>query len=95
MKQSKMVLDYRVILRPDKRLGSKKSCYVAFCPTLGVVDDGDSPQQALDNIQSTMAFHIDCLQKENKEIPVDRPNEELVTNTRVPFFFTSHTRFAV
>jgi len=62
-------------LRPDKRSNSKKSCYVAFCPTLGgVVDDGDNPQEALDNIQSTIAFHIDCLQKEHKEIPVDRPN---------------------
>ena len=45
MKQSKTILDYRVILRPDKRSGSKKSCYVAFCPTLGVVDDGDNPQE--------------------------------------------------
>jgi len=89
------VLDYRVILRQDKRLGSKKSCYVAFCPTLGVADDGDTPQDALDNIQGTISFHIDSLQKERKEIPVDRPNEELVTNTQVPFSLTSTTKFAV
>lgn len=95
MKQQKTILDYRVILRPDKRLGSKKSCYVAFCPTLGVVDDGDTPQEAIDNIQGTIAFHIECLQKERKEIPVDRPNEELVTNTQVPFSPTLYTRFAV
>lgn len=95
MKQQKTVLDYRVILRLDKRLGSKKSCYVAFCPTLGLADDGDTPQEALDNIQATIAFHIECLQKERKEIPVDRPSEELVTNTQVTFSPTFYTRFAV
>lgn len=95
MKQQKTVLNYRVILRPDIRLGSKKSCYVAFCPTLGLADDGDTPQEALDNIQGTIIFHVECLQKERKEIPVDRPNEELVTNTQVPFSPTLYTRFAV
>jgi len=94
MKQQKSILDYRVILRLDKSLGSKKSCYVAFCPTLGVADDGATPQEAIDNIQGTIAFHIECLQKERKEIPVDKPNEELVTNTQVPFSPTSYTRFA-
>jgi len=94
MKQQKTVLDYRVIIRQDTYPDSKKSCYVAFCPTLGVVDDGRSPQEALDNLQSTIAFHIDCLQKEHKEIPVDKPSEEFVTNTQVPFSFTPCTRFA-
>lgn len=95
MKQQKTVLDYRVILRRDVSLGDKKSSYVAFCPTLGVADDGANPQEALDNLQSTITFHIECLQKEHKEIPVDKPNEELVTNTQVSFSPTSYTRFAV
>lgn len=68
MKQQKIVLDYRVILRPDKRLGSKKSCYVAFCPTLGLADDGDTPQKALNNIRGTITFHIECLQKAHKSL---------------------------
>jgi len=91
----KTVLDYRVILRPDTRTGSKKSCYVAFCPTLGVVDDGNSPQEALKNIQGTIGFHLESLQKERKEIPVDHPNEEMVTNTQVPFSPNAFTRFTV
>ncbi len=93
--QKKTVLDYRVILRPDTRTGSKKSCYVAFCPTLGVVDDGNSPQEALKNIQGTIGFHLESLQKERKEIPVDHPNEEMVTNTQVPFSPNAFTRFTV
>lgn len=82
--QNKTVLDYRVILKPDKHMGSKKLCYVAFCPTLGVVDDGETPQQALDNIHGTIAFHTECLQRKRKEIPVDKPNQEFVTKTQIP-----------
>jgi len=93
--QKKTILDYRVILKPDESLDSKKSCYVAFCPTLGVVDDGPTPQEALKNIKSTIIFHLECLQKEHKEIPVDNPNEEMVTNTQVPFSPNSLTRFAI
>ena len=92
--RKKYILDYRVILKPDKRLESNKPCYVAYCPTLGVVDDGDTTQEALENIRRTIAFHLKCLQEEGKEIPVDKPSEELVTNTQVKLSFTSPLRFA-
>ena len=95
MKQGKTILDYRVILRPEKSPNGKKSCYVAYCPTLGVVDDGNTPREALNNLQNTISFHIECLQQEHKEIPVDHPNEELVTNTQVPFSFTPHFSLAM
>ena len=93
--QKKTILDYRVILKPERRIGSKKPCYVAFCPTLGVVDDGDGPQEALKNVRNTISFHLKCLQKERKEIPVDHPNEEMITNTQVPFSPDAFTQFAV
>jgi predicted RNase H-like HicB family nuclease len=92
--KKKYILDYRVVLKPDKRLGSNKPCFVAYCPTLGVADDGDTTQEALDNIRGTIAFHLKCLEKEGKEIPVDRPDEELVTNARLQFSFSPSTRFA-
>ena len=88
----KYILDYRVIVKPDKR-GSNKPCFVAYCPTLGVADDGDTVQEALENIRKTIAFHLKCLQEESKEIPVDKPSEELVTNTQVKLSFTSPLRF--
>lgn len=89
------VLDYRVVIKPDKRLGSKKPCFVAYCPILGVADDGDTIEAALENIQKTIAFHLKCLQEEKKEVPIDKPSEELVTNTQVKLSFTSPPRFAV
>jgi len=92
--QKKYFLNYRVILKPDKRTGGNKPCFVAYCPTLGVADDGNSTQEALKNIRKTIAFHLECLQKEGKEIPVDKPNEELVTNTQIELSSSSPFRFA-
>jgi len=92
--QKKYDLDYRVVVKPDKRTGSNKHCYVASCPTLGIADDGDTVEEALKNIRSLITFHLECLQKEGKEIPVDSPHEELVTNTQVQISFPS-LRFAL
>lgn len=83
------VLNYRIVIKPDKRLDSGKPCFVAYCPTLGVVDDGDTIEKALENIQKTIAFHLKCLQKEGKEVSMDKPSEELVANTQVKLSFTS------
>ncbi|OIN88412.1 hypothetical protein AUJ59_04005 [Candidatus Beckwithbacteria bacterium CG1_02_47_37] len=95
MAHQKTVLDYRVILKPDKHSGSDKPCYSAFCPTLGLVDDGDTPEEALKNIKNTIRFHLQCLQQENKDIPADRPNEELITITQVPFPLNPLSRLAI
>lgn len=94
MKPQKFVLNYRVILKPDKRTGRNEPCFVAYCPTLGIADDGDSTQEALKNVRKTIIFHLECLQKEGKEIPVDKPDEELVTNTQIELLLTSPFRFA-
>lgn len=94
MKPQKFVLNYRVILKPDRRTGKNEPCFVALCPTLGIADDGNSPQEALKNIHKTIIFHLECLQKEGKEIPIDKSNEELVTNTQVELLSTSSFRFA-
>ena len=87
--QQKYNLDYRVVVKPDKRTGSGKHCYVATCPTLGIADDGDTVEEALENIRSMITFHLKCLQEEGKEIPVDSPQEELVTNAQVQVSFPS------
>lgn len=95
MKSKKQqILDYRIILKPDKRIGKNNRCYVALCPTLGLADDGETAQEALANIKSTIIFHLDCLQKEHKEIPTDNLSEEQVTNTQIKFTPNSSTRFA-
>ncbi len=91
--QNNYILDYRVVIKPDKRLNSNKLCFIALCPTIGVADDGETVQEALENIRKTIVFHLKCLQEENKEIPVDKPGEELVTNSQVKLSFTSPPAF--
>jgi len=87
------ILDYRLVVKPDKRSGSNRPCFVAYCPTLGVADDGDTIEEALENIRKTIIFHLKCLQEEGKEVPLDNPSEELVTNAQVKLSFTSFPRF--
>lgn len=65
--QKKHILDYRVIIKPDQRTGSGKSCYVAECPTLGIADDGETVEEALKNLRDTIVFHLECLQAEKVE----------------------------
>lgn len=69
MKSKKYVLNYKVDLKPDRRIGSNEPCFVASCPTLGLVDDGETKKEALRNIKKTIVFHLECFKKEGKEIP--------------------------
>ena len=45
----KQVLNYRIIIEPDKQTGTGKPGFTAYCPTLGVADDGDTIEEALQN----------------------------------------------
>ena len=55
----KHVLNYRVIIEPEKM--GKKIVYNAYCPTLGVVDYGDSIEEVLESIKDGIKLAIDCL----------------------------------
>lgn len=77
------VLNYRVIVKPDKRTGTDKPCFSAFCPTLGVADDGDTFEEALANLKKLIKFHLGCLVKEKEEILADDPGKEIITTTRI------------
>ncbi|HOZ02907.1 MAG TPA: type II toxin-antitoxin system HicB family antitoxin [Candidatus Woesebacteria bacterium] len=90
MNNKKTILDYRVIVKPDKRTGSNKDCYVATCPTLGLTDDGTTVEEAISNVRQMIIFHLDCLEKEGREIPVDTPQSELVTSTQIEVSLRHH-----
>jgi len=45
------ILNYRIIIEPDKRTGSNTSCYSALCPILGIADSGDTIEEAIENIK--------------------------------------------
>lgn len=89
----KQILDYTVIIRPDERTGTNQKCYSAYCPALGLSDDGDTIEAALKNIKSLIKFHLECLIKENAEVPLPDTSEFTVSLAKIPI--TGNPRFAI
>ncbi len=87
------VLNYRIIIEPDKRIGTNEPGYAAYCPTLGLADGGDTIEEAIENIKKLITFHIECLAKDKQPIPVDN-EEELVLTTRVHVRVDQNMSFA-
>ena len=80
----KSVLNYRVIVEPDTRVGTKQKCFTAYCPTLGIADDGDTIDEALMNIKEGIQCYVEALMKEGKEVPSpDNLNEGLVSGVSI------------
>ena len=77
----KHILNYRVIVEPEKM--GKKTVYNAYCPTLGVVDYGDSIEEVLESIKDGIQLAIECLLEEKKEVPKDNVDEQLITTVRI------------
>ncbi len=84
-------LNYRVIIEPDEETGTGKAGFTAFCPTLGIADDGATVEQALRNIKRLITFHLDCLVQEKQEIPSPDHEEGFVTTVRIetPLYHTA------
>jgi predicted RNase H-like HicB family nuclease len=77
------VLNYRIIVEPDKQTGTDRSGFTAYCPTLGVADDGDTIEEAINNVRSAIKAYAGSLVKDNQPVPVDRPEKDIVTTTQV------------
>jgi predicted RNase H-like HicB family nuclease len=60
MKQgAKKYFEYRILITPDVRSGSKTSCYTAMVPVLGIATDGDTVEQAFGNAKTLIEFHLE------------------------------------
>ena len=77
----KHVLNYRVIVEPEKVEG--KIVYNAYCPTLDVIDYGDSIEEVLESIKDGIRLAIECLLEEKKEVPKDKISEQLIATVRI------------
>ncbi len=57
-------MNYKVILEPDQESGG----YIAYCPTLrGCVSEGETIEEALENIQKAMKGYLSVLEEELKQ----------------------------
>jgi len=77
------ILNYRIIVTPDVQTGINKPGFTAVCPILGVADDGDTVEKALRNIKVAIQTYIDSLVEDKIPVPVDQPQNDIVTTTQV------------
>lgn len=50
--------------------------YVAYIPGVpGVVDQGETEEEAYENVTKALAFHLECMVEEGLELPEDVPTE--------------------
>lgn len=77
------ILNYRIIIEPDKQTGSGKVGFTAFCPTLGVADDGDTIEEAIKNVRGAIRVYVESLIEDNLSVPVDKPESDFITTAQI------------
>ncbi len=76
------VLNYRIIVEKEK-YEDGSLVYVAYCPSLGISDYGDTVEDVLESIKDGIELAIETLAKEGQEIPVDHVEEQLITSAKI------------
>ena len=78
----KNVLNYRIIIEKEK-YEDGSNVYVAYCPSLGISDYGDTVEAVLAGIKDGVQLAVESLAKEGKDVPVDHVEEQLITSTKI------------
>jgi predicted RNase H-like HicB family nuclease len=70
---------YTVIVEPDE-----DGVYIATVPSVpGVVEQGESAQEAVDRLKEALAFHLESMEMEGEEIPPSDAPERKVRNVEL------------
>ncbi len=78
------VLNYHVIVKPDIETGTGKPGFTAFCPTLGVADDGDTVEEAITNVKEAIRTYVSSLKADGLFVPTDNPSQDILTQVSLP-----------
>jgi predicted RNase H-like HicB family nuclease len=78
----KNVLNYRIIIEKEK-YEDGSSVYVAYCPSFGISDYGDTVEDVLASIKDGVQLAVESLAKEGKDVPVDHVEDQLITSTKI------------
>lgn len=81
-KIEKKVLNYRIIIEKEK-YQDRSNVYVAYCPTLGITDYGNTIEDVLKSIKDGIELAIESMAKEGQEIPIDNIEEQIITSTTI------------
>ena len=77
------VLNYRIVVQPDRQTGTNKKGYTAYCPTLGIADDGDTVEEALSNVTGAIKTYVDSLAEDKLSVPHDETQKDIITTTQI------------
>ncbi len=75
------VLDYRIIVESEQQ--GKHVIYVAYAPSLGVSDFGESVEKAVDNIEQAIKLYLETLVDLNQPIPEPDTGNYYVTTRSI------------
>ena len=89
----KRVLNYRIIVEPEK-YDDGSTVFVAYCPTLGISDYGDTIEEVLASLKDGIELAVASLVKQDQEVPTDDIQDQLITSTTVNFPLSSGLRLA-
>lgn len=78
----KKILNYSVIIRSDERTGINKKCYSAYCPTLDVYSEGDTFEEAQQNIKRAMELALEVYGETKQALPRE-PEHTILTQIQL------------
>lgn len=79
----KKYLEYKILITPDTRIGSRKRCLTAYVPVLGIATSGDTVEETFINAKELIAFHLESLHKEGRPFPLEDTGNEFVATARI------------
>ena len=69
-------LSLTILVHPDHESGG----YYATVPALpGVVDQGETVEEALENVRAALTFTVEAMLEDGEELPPDEPIETVRT----------------
>lgn len=78
----KNVLNYRIIIEPEE-YDDGSTVYVAYCPSLGISDYGDTIEEVMKSIKHGIELAVEHLAKNKKEVPVDHIDRQIITSMSI------------
>ena len=74
MEEDRVPRSYKVVIEPDE-----DGVFVATVPSVpGVAEQGESVEEALENLKEALAFHLESMEMEGEELPPsDAPGREI------------------
>ena len=82
------VLNYRVIVEKEKQ--KKGEVYIAYAPSLGISDFGETIDGAVQNITDAIKLYVETLLDLKKPIPEPDSGEYFITTKSVKIDIPSH-----